>query len=902
MSVKLLTYDVYRSGMTLFKDLADSTYQDKVHLPAYYLRKVAQSEVPTGFDSAYRLIYRVSGDPDEHVQGDTIGIMGSQGGGIIQTYIIEGSTPMSDTWLTDVPGGDPIVPTKEFLYLILSPGQEFNNFYRYDDSAHEYVQVLDAKGAGAIFCNEITGKTPFASDWLTDSVSSGMTVTPLVPKAGILYLDISPGKYQNMLFRYDPVATTYIPLTSAGTGIIFAYEVAGKTPLASDWLTDTVGGTSITPDPDYLYLDLTVGKYENYIFRYNSTLHSYVPVSGGSGSGAIYSYIVGSKAFASNWLSESPGGTPLTPEAGPLYLVLTAGAHYSAFYRYDETNHVYILVSNARVVDMTKAEYLALPEAKQKDGTIYYITDSATSTPGKDDYIPARVTVPENPATGFVMLWKGAVTSVFTISPAFYKYNGTTWVRDNLGIEGQTIQVDTMPVPTLQLVGQVLQYIGASSNGYVHNFFYECVNNSGTYQWVNAKVQAGDEFQVETMPTPSADYLGKVYQYLGNTTADYIHSYFYECVSDGSNYAWQNVKVQPGEKTQFTTLPLPSADLVGSVFQYVGVTNASYTHNYFYECVTDGTTYSWENTKVQPGEKLQFTTLPTASADLVGSVFQYTGTTTSTYVHNCFYECINDSGTYKWEQSSVEIPETKEMSLADFDVLPEAQKNDGTAYFIPDAEFSTDYVIRTGFTPIGTVISVMGTAAPDHYVICDGSEVSIELYPELADYFESQYGSCNYFGGDGVETFALPEYTPFNASPGEGAPIYCIATNNIYVDSRFNYSLREYIVGTWIDGKSIYVRTLNIPIPTESASSLTESLVALGVHVDSYIEVKGTLTVEGWATQIPWGFPNLSTTGVILSAYTDDDVSGSKNKVGILYQGDLTIADSIFITVYYTKK
>ena len=73
-TVKLLTYDVYRSGMTLFKDLADETYQDKAHLPVYYLRKMSQSETPTGYDSAYCLIYRVSGDPDLHRHGDIIGI------------------------------------------------------------------------------------------------------------------------------------------------------------------------------------------------------------------------------------------------------------------------------------------------------------------------------------------------------------------------------------------------------------------------------------------------------------------------------------------------------------------------------------------------------------------------------------------------------------------------------------------------------------------------------------------------------------------------------------------------------------------------------------------------------------------------------------------------------------
>ena len=53
--------------------------------------------------------------------------------------------------------------------------------------------------------------------------------------------------------------------------------------------------------------------------------------------------------------------------------------------------------------------------------------------------------------------------------------------------------------------------------------------------------------QVDTMPTASADELGKVYQFIG-TTGTYTHGYFYECVSDGqqpATYSWTQLNVQP---------------------------------------------------------------------------------------------------------------------------------------------------------------------------------------------------------------------------------------------------------------------------------------------------------------------------------------------------------------------
>ena len=57
------------------------------------------------------------------------------------------------------------------------------------------------------------------------------------------------------------------------------------------------------------------------------------------------------------------------------------------------------------------------------------------------------------------------------------------------------------------------------------------------------------ETQVSIMPAASADELGKVYQFIGTTDANYTHGYFYECVSDGqtpATYSWSNVQVQAG--------------------------------------------------------------------------------------------------------------------------------------------------------------------------------------------------------------------------------------------------------------------------------------------------------------------------------------------------------------------
>lgn len=53
---------------------------------------------------------------------------------------------------------------------------------------------------------------------------------------------------------------------------------------------------------------------------------------------------------------------------------------------------------------------------------------------------------------------------------------------------------------------------------------------------------------------------------------------------------------------QYSTMPTASADNVGDIVQFVGTTTASYTNGYFYKCVSDGAdpaTYSWEAVEVQ---------------------------------------------------------------------------------------------------------------------------------------------------------------------------------------------------------------------------------------------------------------------------------------------------------------
>lgn len=82
----------------------------------------------------------------------------------------------------------------------------------------------------------------------------------------------------------------------------------------------------------------------------------------------------------------------------------------------------------------------------------------------------------------------------------------------------------------------------------------------------------------------------------------------------------------------------------------------------------------------------------------------------------------------------------------------------------------------TDGVPIGEIVLHSGTTAPSaNYLVCDGTTVNIEDYPALAEFYATEYGAANYFGGDGETTFAtpnlqgeFPRFSGTNAHTGQG--------------------------------------------------------------------------------------------------------------------------------------
>lgn len=77
------------------------------------------------------------------------------------------------------------------------------------------------------------------------------------------------------------------------------------------------------------------------------------------------------------------------------------------------------------------------------------------------------------------------------------------------------------------------------------NTIYISVDTNKSYRYnssifVRIDEEEGQVVQIATLPTASADNLGKIYEYVGATTQDYTNGVFYQCVFDGtSTYSWE---------------------------------------------------------------------------------------------------------------------------------------------------------------------------------------------------------------------------------------------------------------------------------------------------------------------------------------------------------------------------
>lgn len=280
-------------------------------------------------------------------------------------------------------------------------------------------------------------------------------------------------------------------------------------------------------------------------------------------------------------------------------------------------------------------------------------------------------------------------------------------------------------------------------------------------------------------------------------------------------------------------------------------------------------------------------------------------------------------------------------------------------------------------SPLGTIIAYMGITPPDGFLACDGSTYNIADYTALATHIMNEFGSYNYFGGNGTTTFAVPDLrgeflrgtgTNSHASQGNGGNVgshqdsttvptmyttgngpdgfgmwttgtgtKMLVTNKdggtstayyayIGLDGKgaqaestglcnvrptntsvlycikytagvsTQYSTTEQVIGTWIDGSTLYQCTFSGTTPTSTSGQ------QLFKNVSSYGIVK-CITIEGNIQRVDGTSFPLNTaisTDRIMSVYmqnanTDIYMNFVGNSVSDL------LSQQAYVTLTYTK-
>lgn len=324
------------------------------------------------------------------------------------------------------------------------------------------------------------------------------------------------------------------------------------------------------------------------------------------------------------------------------------------------------------------------PESPYEYTTGDYFIVGVVATGGASNYKPNGSSYTTGVASSTVESESVSVNDM-------YLYDGTNWTLLKTGstvtsVNGQTGDVtiginDILPDQTGHS-GHVL-----GTDGFVAG-------------WV-----APEKVQRSVMPQASEDEEGNIYQFVGTTDANYTNGYFYKCVSDGqvpATYSWTRVDVQPagsslpsqtGNAGKFLVTDGTDASWDTSVKQLRIKTSSTLYCDFYVAGPTGGGTGIYFNSgsgqNVQLGGNfvgglsyisklyvreiyyggfnsqgitvpavggtlaLQIATMPTAGSTYEGTIYQFTGTTDSTYTNGHFYKCVSDGqtpATYSWTE------------------------------------------------------------------------------------------------------------------------------------------------------------------------------------------------------------------------------------------------------------
>lgn len=214
---------------------------------------------------------------------------------------------------------------------------------------------------------------------------------------------------------------------------------------------------------------------------------------------------------------------------------------------------------------------------------------------------------------------------------------------------------------------------------------------------------------------------------------------------------------------------------------------------------------------------------------------------------------------------------------------------DGKPLYQKSIHFSSPVTVAkygTAGTTIVTIANIEQIVSSTYSTFQNGSsneEKSLMFWIENNDIKASDMFSHQYYNSQFTDfTF---QYTKTTDQPGSG-------TWTPDGEYAHHYSTSEKIVGTWIDGSTIYEVTLNVG----AISAGQDKRVALPSDTDKIIDISGNAHSSNSNQWVSLNFPHQNITAYIVTAV----YMASSHEINIHTGTDFTL-DECYITVRYTK-
>ena len=333
-------------------------------------------------------------------------------------------------------------------------------------------------------------------------------------------------------------------------------------------------------------------------------------------------------------------------------------------------------------------------------------------------------------------------------------------------------------------------------------------------------------------------------------------------------------------------------------YPYVGLETYVASENKKYRLIGNDVTVeaNWEEVGSGGGggQEIQKTTLPTASAEESGNIYQYVGTNAA-LVKGGFYECVLHGATYQWDLvDTIGITsEIRDFAMSSYtygscdsesdliDALNEFESYRSELSVVSSNVFYGSCWVDTTFDdmPHGTIIkAVYDTDAGWLYKGYDpNSTMEFTIVPT---------GTAPDIEAITVQSLAV--------SPMPAADMSEVVTPLPSVMSRrFKYSTTEQVVGEWIDGKPIYQTTVSYgALPNAAVKDVSHGISNID-KIISYYAISSN--ASGVACNLPCA------TGGGTADVKPIGCTVDKTNIHVWCFDDRTAYINTYVTIQYTK-